>query len=229
MQTLPRGARRQRTRSIPTNPERSQAVLLLPKPGRSHAAHKATHRRDRLIRNQGDHSSLRDHLKLLPRSNVALLSHVLWNDHLILRGNLSPSHTRVSTLLARNPIGLIDRSYRKTAVSIRQEVTTAPRNGRAFQRFSHQHMPSDPISPIRVAVLSAALTFEPRPADPFSLRVLPVRLVMPRSAPQPDGDVPYFRYRIDRDGLVHTLPALSGARVCREKSPRRRRRSAARS
>jgi hypothetical protein len=89
-------------------------------------------------------------------------------------------------------------------------------------------MPSDPIGPIRAAVLSATLTLEPRPADPFELRVLPVRLVMPRSAPQPDSDVPYFRYRIDRDGLVYTLPAITGARICREKSPHRRRRSAAR-
>jgi hypothetical protein len=90
-------------------------------------------------------------------------------------------------------------------------------------------MPSDPIGPIRVAVLSATLTFEPRPADPFELRVLPVRIVMPRIAPRLDIEPAYFRYRIDRDGLVHTLPALSGARVCREKSPHRRGRSAARS
>ncbi|HSY47644.1 MAG TPA: hypothetical protein VLC46_02435 [Thermoanaerobaculia bacterium] len=90
-------------------------------------------------------------------------------------------------------------------------------------------MPSDPISPIRAAVLSAALTFEPGPIDSFALRVLPVRLVMPRAAPSPDLEAAYFRYRIDRDGLVHALPALAGARVCREKSPLRRRRSAARS
>ena len=90
-------------------------------------------------------------------------------------------------------------------------------------------MPSDPIGPIRAAVLSATLTFEPRPADLFELRVLPVRIVMPRIAPKLDTEPAYFRYRIDRDGLVHTLTALSGARVCREKSPHRRRRSAARS
>jgi hypothetical protein len=90
-------------------------------------------------------------------------------------------------------------------------------------------MPSDPISPIRAAVLSAALTFEPGPTDPIALRVLPVRLVMPRAAPSPDLDGAYFRYRIDRNGFVSVLPAISGARVCREKSPLRRRRSAARS
>jgi len=90
-------------------------------------------------------------------------------------------------------------------------------------------MPSDPIGPIRAAVLSATLTFEPSPADPFASRVLPVRIVMPRVAPRLGIEPAYFRYRIDRDGLVHTLPALAGARVCREKSPHRRRRSAARS
>jgi hypothetical protein len=90
-------------------------------------------------------------------------------------------------------------------------------------------MPSDPIGPIRAAVLSATLTFEPWSADPFELRVLPIRIVMPRIASRLDIEPTYFRYRIDRDGLVHTLAALSGARICREKSPLRRRRSAARS
>jgi hypothetical protein len=88
-------------------------------------------------------------------------------------------------------------------------------------------MPSDPINPIRAAVLSATLTFEPRPTDPFELRVPVIRRVMPRITPPLDLDAAYFRYRIDRDGLVHVLPAIAGARVCREKSPRRRRRSAA--
>jgi hypothetical protein len=90
-------------------------------------------------------------------------------------------------------------------------------------------MSSDPIGPIRAAVLSATLTFEPRPADPFKLQVLPVRIVMPRIAPRLGIEPTYFRYRIDRDGLVRTLPAILGARVCREKSPHRRRRAAARS
>jgi hypothetical protein len=89
-------------------------------------------------------------------------------------------------------------------------------------------MPSDPISPIRAAVLSATLSFEPRPADPFELRPPPIRFVMPHTTPL-DLDASYFRYRIDGDGLVRSLPAIAGARVCREKSPRRRRRSAARS
>ena len=90
-------------------------------------------------------------------------------------------------------------------------------------------MSSDSSGPIRAAVLSAALTFEPRPADPLELRVPPVRRVMPRDTPPLDLSATYFRYRIDRDGGIRVLPSLSGARVCREKSPRRRRRSAARS
>jgi hypothetical protein len=88
-------------------------------------------------------------------------------------------------------------------------------------------MPSDPAAPLRAAVLSATLNFEPSPADPFELRVPVIRRVMPRITPPLDLDAAYFRYRIDRDGLVHVLPAIAGARVCREKSPRRRRRSAA--
>jgi hypothetical protein len=90
-------------------------------------------------------------------------------------------------------------------------------------------MPSDPTSPLRAAVLSATLALEPAAADLFALRLSPVRRVMPRVTPPLDLEPAYFRYRIDRDGLVHPLSAIAGARVCREKSPRRRRRSAARS
>ena len=84
------------------------------------------------------------------------------------------------------------------------------------------HVPSDPINPIRAAVLSATLTFEPRPADPFELRVPVIRRVMPRITPPLDLDAAYFRYRIDRDGVVQPLPAMTGARICRGKSRRRR-------
>jgi hypothetical protein len=90
-------------------------------------------------------------------------------------------------------------------------------------------MHSDPNAPLRAAVLSATLTFEPRPADPFELRVPAVRRVMPRIAPPLDLDAAYFRYRVERDGSVRVLPAIAGARVCREKSRPRRSRSAARS
>lgn len=90
-------------------------------------------------------------------------------------------------------------------------------------------MPSDPSGSIRAAVLSATLALEPAAAELFDLRLSPVRRVMPRITPPLDLEPAYFRYRIDRDGLVHPLPAIAGARVCREKSPLRRRRSAARS
>ena len=89
-------------------------------------------------------------------------------------------------------------------------------------------MSSDPNAPLRAAVLSATLSLEPRPADPLALHTPPVRRVMPHITPPLDAEPGYFRYRIDRDGLVHPLPAMAGARVCREKSSRRRRRSAAR-
>lgn len=103
------------------------------------------------------------------------------------------------------------------------------RNHGAFPWFSHPHMPSDPINSVRAAVLSATLSFEPRSADLLDLPVPPIRFVLPRSTPPLDLDAAYIRYRIDRDGLVHVLPAIAGARVCREKSLPRRRRSAARS
>jgi hypothetical protein len=90
-------------------------------------------------------------------------------------------------------------------------------------------MPSDPTSPIRAAVLSATLTLEPRSVDPFEVRLSPIRRAMPRITSPVDLEPGYFRYRIDHDGLVTPLPAIAGARICREKSPRRRRRSAARS
>jgi hypothetical protein len=90
-------------------------------------------------------------------------------------------------------------------------------------------MPSDPNAPIRAAILSATLTFEPRPVDPFELPVTAIRLVMPRAGRRLDLDAAYVRYRIQRDGTVHVIPAIAGARVCREKSRRRRSRSAARS
>jgi hypothetical protein len=90
-------------------------------------------------------------------------------------------------------------------------------------------MPSDSTGPIRAAVLSATLALDPAPADPFALRSPPIRRVMPHVTPPIGLEPAYFRYRIDRDGVVHALPAIAGARICREKSPRRRRRSAARS
>jgi len=77
---------------------------------------------------------------------------------------------------------------------------------------------SDPNAPIRAAVLSAALNFEPRPADPFEVRVPVVRRVMPRITPPLDLSVIPFRYRVTGDGVEAVRP----------KCDHRRRRSAAR-
>jgi hypothetical protein len=82
---------------------------------------------------------------------------------------------------------------------------------------------------LRAAVLAGAISVEPLPLDPFQLRVRPLRLVIDHDGAPLDLDGPYFRYRIDRDGDVHVLPALPGARICREKSFRGRARSSARS
>jgi hypothetical protein len=76
----------------------------------------------------------------------------------------------------------------------------------------------DPNAPIRAAMLSAALSFEPRPADPFEVRVPVVRRVMPRITPPLDLTVIPFRYRVTEDGVETVRP----------KCDHRRRRSAAR-
>lgn len=78
---------------------------------------------------------------------------------------------------------------------------------------------SDPNAPIRAAMLSAALSFEPRPADPFEVRVPVVRRVMPRITPPLDLAVIPFRYRV-AEGVVETV---------RPKCAHVRRRSRARS
>ena len=77
---------------------------------------------------------------------------------------------------------------------------------------------SDPNAPLRAAMLSAVLSIEPRPVDPFEIRVPVVRRVMPRIAPPLDLTVIPFRYRVSEDGV----------KVVRPKCDHRRRRSAAR-
>jgi hypothetical protein len=77
---------------------------------------------------------------------------------------------------------------------------------------------SDPNAPLRAAMLSAVLTIEPRPVDPFEIRVPVVRRVMPRITPPLDLTVIPFRYRVSEDGVE----------VVRPKCDHRRRRSAAR-
>jgi hypothetical protein len=76
----------------------------------------------------------------------------------------------------------------------------------------------DPNAPLRAAMLSAVLSIEPRPADPFELRVPVVRRVMPRITPPLDLSVIPFRYRVTEDGFEAIRP----------KCDHRRRRSAAR-
>ena len=82
---------------------------------------------------------------------------------------------------------------------------------------------------LRAAILVGAISVEPQPIDPFALRVKAVRRVIHHDGAPLNLDDPYFRYRVERDGTVHVLPALDGARVCRAKSDRHRARSVARS
>jgi len=69
--------------------------------------------------------------------------------------------------------------------------------------------------PIRAAVLAGALTAEPKPLDPFALRVPVIRRVVPHHRGPLDLDAAYFRYRVDREGAVSVLAPIAGARVCR--------------
>ena len=80
-------------------------------------------------------------------------------------------------------------------------------------------MASDRNAPLRAAVLSAALNVEPRPADPFELRVPAIRRLMPRITPPLDLTVIPFRYSVRGGDIEAVLPKCRHAR----------RRSAARS
>jgi hypothetical protein len=71
---------------------------------------------------------------------------------------------------------------------------------------------SDPNAPLRAAMLSAALNFEPRPADPFEVRVPVVRRVMPRITPPLDLTVIPFRYRVTEDGIEAVRPKCTHVR-----------------
>ena len=75
---------------------------------------------------------------------------------------------------------------------------------------------------LRAAVLAGAISLEPAPLDPFALRVTAVRRVIHHDGNGLDLDAAYFRYRIDRNGEVHTLPAIPGARISRDKANHRR-------
>jgi len=76
----------------------------------------------------------------------------------------------------------------------------------------------DPNAPLRAAMLRAVLSIEPRPADPFEVRVPVVRRVMPRITPPLDLTVIPFRYRVTENGIE----------AVRSKCDHGRRRSAAR-
>jgi len=71
---------------------------------------------------------------------------------------------------------------------------------------------SDPNAPLRAAMLSAVLSIEPRPIDPFEIRVPVVRRVMPRITPPLDLAVIPFRYRVTDDGVETVRPKCGHAR-----------------
>jgi hypothetical protein len=80
----------------------------------------------------------------------------------------------------------------------------------------------DPSAPLRAAMLSAVLNIEPRPADPFEVRVPAVRRVMPRITPPLELDAPIFRYFVHVSGEVTVLRDHVGARGCTSTHRRRR-------
>jgi len=71
---------------------------------------------------------------------------------------------------------------------------------------------SDPNAPLRAAMLSAVLSIEPRPIDPFEIRVPVVRRVVPRITPPLDLTVIPFRYRVTDDGVETVRPKCGHAR-----------------
>jgi len=71
---------------------------------------------------------------------------------------------------------------------------------------------SDPNAPLRVAMLSAVLSIEPHPADPFEIRVPVVRRVMPRITPPLDLAVIPFRYRVTSDAVEAVRPKCAHVR-----------------
>jgi hypothetical protein len=71
---------------------------------------------------------------------------------------------------------------------------------------------SDSNAPLRAAMLSAVLSIEPRPADPFEVRVPVVRRVMPRITPPLDPTVIPFRYRVSESGIEAVRPKCAHVR-----------------
>jgi hypothetical protein len=81
---------------------------------------------------------------------------------------------------------------------------------------------------LRAAVLVSAMSVEPHRLDTVVQSVPFIRRVMRQETGPLDLDGTYFRYRVECDGGVRALPPIPGARICREKSGRRRTRSVAR-
>lgn len=71
---------------------------------------------------------------------------------------------------------------------------------------------SDHNAPLRAAMLSAVLRVEPRPVDPFEVRVPVVRRIVPRITPPLDLAVIPFRYRVTDDGVETVRPKCGHAR-----------------
>jgi hypothetical protein len=60
----------------------------------------------------------------------------------------------------------------------------------------------DPKSAVRAAILTGAMTFEPAPLDPFTIRVVAIRREVERIEPPLDLRVIPFRYRVAANGEV---------------------------
>jgi hypothetical protein len=60
----------------------------------------------------------------------------------------------------------------------------------------------DPKSAVRAAILTGAMSFEPAPLDPFTIRVPAIRREIDRIEPPLDLHVIPFRYRVRAAGDV---------------------------
>jgi hypothetical protein len=56
----------------------------------------------------------------------------------------------------------------------------------------------DPRSAVRAAILTGAMTFDPAPLDPFTIRVPAIRRTVERIEPPLDLTVIPFRYRLSK-------------------------------
>ena len=63
----------------------------------------------------------------------------------------------------------------------------------------------DPKSAVRAAILTGAMSFEPAPLDPFTIRVPAIRRSVDRIEPPLNLRVIPFRYRVSADGEITPL------------------------